>query len=274
MSVEQSIIIDIAKVAISIIFLLYASWSDYKTREVSNKVWAVYAPIALGLTLIQLLFYEQSAWPFFGLSVGLTVTFSLLLFYTGAFGGADAKAFMCIALALPFSPQILFTPLIPSGLSPIANLIFPFTILTNAVVFAAASAIYIIVRNIVWHKKSGRIMFEGDLKKESFGKKILILVTGYKIRISKLKEKWHIFPLEDVEENGDNSFKRKLVIVPKDEGREETVQRLSNAIDTGKIKDYVWATPGLPMLIFVTLGLIFALFFGDIVWIILKLILG
>ncbi len=117
-------------------------------------------------------------------------------------------------------------------------------------------------------------MFEGDLKKESFGKKILILVTGYKIQISKLKEKWHIFPMEDLEINGEDSLKRKLVIIPKDEGREKIVERLSNAVDAGKIKDYVWATPGLPMLIFVTLGLIFALLFGDIVWIILKLILG
>ena len=32
-------------------FLIYASWSDYKTREVSNRVWAIYAPIALALSL-------------------------------------------------------------------------------------------------------------------------------------------------------------------------------------------------------------------------------
>jgi prepilin signal peptidase PulO-like enzyme (type II secretory pathway) len=36
----------------------------------------------------------------------------------------------------------------------------------------------------------------------------------------------------------------------------------------------VWATPGLPMLIFITLGLIVALLFGDIVWLLVRFILG
>ena len=37
---------------------------------------------------------------------------------------------------------------------------------------------------------------------------------------------------------------------------------------------YVWATPGLPMLIFVTLGLIVALLLGDLVWLLVRSILG
>ena len=45
-------------------------------------------------------------------------------------------------------------------------------------------------------------------------------------------------------------------------------------VDAGKIDAYVWATPGLPMLIFVTIGLIVALLFGDIVWLLVSFILG
>ncbi len=41
-------------------------------------------------------------------------------------------------------------------------------------------------------------MFSGTLASESIGKKILVLITGYKMSISKVKEKWHIFPMEDV----------------------------------------------------------------------------
>ena len=40
-----------ANIVLSLIILLYASWSDYKTREVSNRVWAIYAPIALATIL-------------------------------------------------------------------------------------------------------------------------------------------------------------------------------------------------------------------------------
>lgn len=115
-------------------------------------------------------------------------------------------------------------------------------------------------------------MFAGTLASESIGKKFLVLITGYKMSISKVKEKWHIFPMEDIDEQ-DINLKRKLVIVPRDEGREKIVERLSKAVQESKIDNYVWATPGLPMLIFVTLGLVVALFLGDFVWLLVRLIL-
>jgi prepilin signal peptidase PulO-like enzyme (type II secretory pathway) len=89
-----------------------------------------------------------------------------------------------------------------------------------------------------------------------------------------MKQKWHIYPLEDAEENTEKQFSRKLLVVPKDEGREEVVGRLDEAVKAGKIPDRVWVTPGLPFLIFVTLGLVLALFVGDIVWICIRLLLG
>ena len=104
-----------SSVAVSLIVLVYASWSDYVCREVSNRVWVIYAPIALALTLAELLLFEPSPLPFFGLSFGVTIGIAFLLFYAGGFGGADSKALMCIALALPFAPLALFTPLIACG---------------------------------------------------------------------------------------------------------------------------------------------------------------
>jgi len=261
-----------AKVTLSLAFLLFASWSDYKTREVTNRVWAIYAPTALLLTLAELLLYEQSKLPWFGLSFGVTAAFALILFYSGGFGGADSKALMCIALALPFSTETLFPPLM--GVSPLSRTIFPFTIFSNSVLFAAASGIYMLLRNLIQRATSGKKLFEDTLATESIGKKLLVMVTGYKVSIAKLKEKWHVYPMEDIDDDGENQLKRKLVVVPKDEGRTKIVERLSNAVDTGKISDRVWATPGLPMLIFVTLGLIVALLFGDIVWLLVSFILG
>lgn len=262
-----------AQVAVSIVILTYASWSDYKSREVSNLVWAIYAPIAIALAITELLLYDSSKLALFGISVGFTVMLAFLLFYTGAFGGADSKAFMCIAFALPFAPVILFTPVLAGGLSPISQVIFPLTIFSNAVLFAAASGLYMILRNLVWHKKNKQKMFTGTLAQESIGKKIVILITGYKITIAKLKEKWHIFPMEDVDD-GENALQRKLVVIPSEEGRDKIVERLSSAVQARKIDTYVWATPGLPMLIFITLGLIVALLCGDIVWLLVRFVLG
>ena len=259
-----------ARIAITVGFLVYASWSDFKTREVSNRVWAVYAPIAIALMLAELLIYDPSKLALFGVSAGLTVGLAFLLFYSGGFGGADSKALMCIAFALPFAPEA-YTPLVNAVVSPTSQFIYPFTIFSNAVLFAAASAVYMLLRNVVWHKKNGQKMFGGTLAEESWGKKILVLITGYKMTVAKLKEKWHVFPMEDVDDKSD--LKRKLVIVPHDDGRDKMVERLSNAADAGKIDNYVWATPGLPMLIFITAGLVVALIYGDLIWMIVRFLI-
>lgn len=271
----MQIILQATRVTVSLLFLLYASWRDYQTREVSNRVWVFFAPIALVLSLVEFLLYSPWNLPYFAMSIGATTLLALLLFYVGGFGGADSKALICLALALPFYPILLFTPLLTGGLSPLSQYLFPLTILSNGILLAAATAVYLLFRNLVWHKKTGKKIFEGELAKESFGKKIVVLITGYKVSIAKLKEKWHIYPMEDIEANAcETCPERKLVIVPKDEGRDSIVERLSAAVDSGKIGDSVWATPGLPMLIFLTVGLIVALVLGDLVWALVSLFFG
>lgn len=262
-----------AKILLSLAFLAYASWSDYKTREVSNTVWVFFAPVAFALTFTELFLFNFSMMPFYGLCFGLTTAFAIILFYTGGFGGADAKALMCLALALPFyPPQEPLTPL--SGeVSPIMQLFFPLTVFSNSVLLAALTAIYMLFHNLLWQRKTGKKLFEGEQKSESIGKKILVLITGFKIPIKRLKEKWHLYPMEDVEKR-ENRTERKLVALPKDEGRDAIVKRLTEAVEAGEIQDMIWATPGLPMLIFITIGLIIALFFGDMVWVLVRLLLG
>ena len=128
--------------------------------------------------------------------------------------------------------------------------------------------------NVVWHARTGKKFFEGTLAKESVGKKLLILITGHRVPLQKLKETWHVYPMEDVQEENDGvQLKRSLLAVPKDEGREEIVNRLSKAADSGRIDNHVWATPGLPMLIFITVGLVAALLVGDVVWILISAVL-
>jgi preflagellin peptidase FlaK len=205
------------------------------------------------------------------LCFSLTSVFAIILFYSGGFGGADAKALMCLALALPFYPEIF--PLMSKTPSPISQIFFPITVFSNAVLLAAATAIYILFYNIIWRLRTGKRLFEG-YEEASFGKKILVLLTGYKVSIGKLRDKWHVYPMEDLEKSMENKLKRKLTIIPRDRERDTIVQRLIKAVEEEKIEDNVWATPGLPMLIFLTAGLILALTVGDIVWICIRLLLG
>jgi preflagellin peptidase FlaK len=260
------------RVLLSLTFLIYASWSDYKTREVSNNVWTILAPPAFALTFAELYLYEPSgALLSYGISFGFTAAFAIILFYTGGFGGADAKALMCLALALPFYPENLLSPI--SQISPISTTLFPITVFSNAVVLVIVPVVCLLLHNLYWRKKTGKELFEEDQKKEALWRKFLVLITGYKVSMNKLKEKWHLYPLEDIEENEKES-KRKLIIISREESRDATVERLAKAVETGKIQDNVWASPGLPMLVFITAGLITALFYGDIVWVFVRLLLG
>ena len=265
-------VLDIARTTVSLAFLLYASISDYKTREVSNNVWILFAPVGFALTFAQVYVFMPSQLYFYGISFGLTSAFAVLLFYAGGFGGADAKALMCLAIAVPFYPENAFAPLSGEN-SPISKILFPVSVFSNAVLFAAATAVYLFLRNLFWRLGSGNELFGRNYVNQSLGRKIMVLITGYKVSVDKLKEKWHMYPMEDMEQSADGTAKRKLLVIPRDEGRNETVERLAKAVEEGKIKRNVWATPGLPMLIFITIGLIISLFFGDIIWVLVRLLL-
>ena len=258
-----------ARIILCFSFLVYASWSDYKTREVSNKVWVILGPLALVLTTFQFLVFSPQPSELiisYILSFVITSGIAIAVFYAGGFGGADAKALMCIALALPVYPSNLLSQP-PGFISPL----FPITIFTNSVLLGALSVFYALFRNIFWITKNKIGIFKG-LESETIGRKILALVSGYKINISKLK-KGHTFPLEDIEVNEEGTKKRKLLVFPNYEEREEIVERLTENIENEKLDEAVWVTPGLPLLIFITVGLIISLFFGDIVWIIISSLL-
>lgn len=259
-------ILDATRVVLCLGFLIYASWSDYKTREVSNKVWAIFGPLALALTGFQFLVFSSQPFELittYVLSFAITSGLALAIFYVGGFGGADAKAFICIALALPIYPSALLAQ--PVGfVSPL----FPITIFTNSVLLGALSVFYTLFRNLLWSARNKKSMFEG-MKQESFGHKVLAVISGYKVKLSKL-ENGHMYPLEDVETSEDGTKRRKLLSFPKYEDREDIISRLRESM---KETSEVWVTPGLPLLVFITAGVIIALTYGDIVWILLGLIL-
>lgn len=264
MQFPSQTLLELARTILALAFLFYASWSDNETREVSNTVWMVFAPLAFVLTFAEVYFYQLSL-PLYGICFGFTAMFAIVIFYAGGFGGADAKALMCLALVLPFFPTSLLTPLY--GVSPTQQILFPLSIFSNSVLLAALMTFVMLGYNVAWRLRTGRELFEGYYENGSVGRKILVLITGYRAPIQKLKDKWHVYPLEDASEDSENNIERKLVAMPKDEGRDGVVQRLDAAIKDGKIQDGVWASPGLPFLIFITAGLVLALSVGDIVWI-------
>jgi len=257
--------LDAARVLVSLSFLFYASWSDWKKREVSNWVWVVFAPIAFALTTIQYVLFvpyllRLDLLKLYAFSFLFITALSIILFYAGAFGGADAKALICLSLALPYYPLFLL-----SSLRVFVSPLFPLSVFSNAVLLAALSVLYSLLRNSLWKLKTGRKLFEG-FEKESKWRKILAFISGYKVDAAKLEKTEHLYPLEDISERENGSSERRLLTMPKDEKRDEIVERVMKAFREEKLQGEVWATPGLPLLIFITAGLIVALIYGDIVW--------
>jgi len=260
------------RVFLCLAFLTYASWSDFKKREVSNTVWAIFAPLALALTSLQLLMFAPHLLYVYALSFVVTSAFSIAIFYAGAFGGADAKALICLALAIPTYPAHLLQPL--SGfISPLSFLLFPIATFCNAVLLASLSVFYAILRNFLWKRRTRMRLFEG-FEKESKWRKLLTFLCGYKVETAELEKGKHLYSLEDIHVVDVGESERKLLVMPQDEESVEIVERILNAARQGKIPNEVWVTPGLPLLVFVTAGLIVALAFGDVVWIILRSALG
>ena len=261
-------VLDGLRVLVSLVFLGYASWSDLRKREVSNKVWVIFAPVALTLTSLQFFLFSPFSSYSFVVSVVVTSGISVTLFYAGAFGGADAKALICLSLALPSYPTHLLQPSFRL-LSPL----FPISVFCNAVLLAALSAFYVLLRNYLWKRRTGKKLFE-DFEEVSFSRKILTAVSGYKVKVVELEKKEFLYPLEDIRVVETGESERKLIVIPRDEEREEIVERILEASREGKLECDVWVSPGLPMLVFITAGLVLALVFGDIIWVLLGLAFG
>lgn len=264
MNEPLNILLDGSRVLISLIFLVYASWSDFETREVSNWVWAIFAPLALFLTALQYVLFPQDSLYSYVLPFVVTLALSLILFYAGGFGGADAKALICLSIALPYYPSYFLES--PIGYFP---LIFPLSVFLNSVFLASFSVVYVLLRNFLWKYRTKKKLFEG-FEKNSLGHKILVLLSGYKVNVAELEKKDYLYPLEDFDARLEK--KRKLIAIPKDEEREKIVSKLVEAKRDGQIEGDVWATPGLPMLVFITAGFVIKLVFGDILLALLGLI--
>ncbi|WP_135821659.1 A24 family peptidase C-terminal domain-containing protein [Halostella litorea] len=131
----------------------WAAYRDIATRRVSNAVWAPLAAFALAL-----LSWDawtawtagEFAWRGFlvptAVSVGLVIPLAYLFWWTGGFGGADAKALMTVALLLPAYP----TYDLPWATLPVQGTnvgVLSFTVLTNTVLFGAAAPLVLAARN-------------------------------------------------------------------------------------------------------------------------------
>jgi preflagellin peptidase FlaK len=246
-------------VSVAFVFLCYASWRDIKTREVSNKVWFQFAVSAALLSLLD--FYIFRDFDLNGVTVSLAVTsvLSVSLFYLGFFGGADAKALICLSIILPTPQRFLYSR------STLTLPIFAISVFDNAILIATSTIVYIFAENIRgWPRTSGKLL--KGLESESAYKKLLVLLSCRKIRISDLEKKPFYHLAESFGDSLDGKLTRKLrVFVKAGSEGELSPALIKKLVEQEKILGEVWASPGLPMIAFFTISLAITLLFGDVV---------
>ncbi|MCD6465798.1 prepilin peptidase [Candidatus Bathyarchaeota archaeon] len=247
--------IDSLRFLICLLFLSVASIHDIKTREVPNSIWLFFAPIGSILTLISLALNNWSILliRLCVMSIAIIAGLSFTLFYLGLFGGADAKALICLAFSMPTYPNMKsLEPLLkPYSQAPLP----PLSAFNNAVLMASLLVFTIIIKNLVdLIRNDGRI-FDG-LEREKTATKILAFLTGFRVEAHKLRaRKHHYIILEKFSREGDDIIRSLKVFQRVSDGERSIPEEID-----GK----VWVTIGLPFLVFITIGFMLAIFVGDL----------
>lgn len=242
--------IDLIKLFICLIFLLYSCRRDLKTRTVPNELWGVVFVAALPLVIADALAQGSRYLLHTAVSVVGIYVFVYILFRLGAFGGADAKALIALSFIFPAFPDItVFGYGLPLSGAPPLN-IFAFSTLANAVLLTIVVPLGILAYNLC--TLSVREIMENPW----------YLIVGYKCKISDLEGR-HVRLIEDFECEGREvrkKFTRRGVGID-----DPVLERLEQLASRGLIGERVWVTPGLPFMIPITAGFVAAAVYGDLI---------
>ncbi|MCQ6961854.1 A24 family peptidase C-terminal domain-containing protein [Methanolobus chelungpuianus] len=242
---------ELLKVLACMPFLLYACYSDIKSRRVVNEVWVA----MFGVCYVFILYdFMTLGMPYLIrnlLTFALIYLFVYVLFYFGAFGGADAKALMVISLIVPTFPAITIAGAsLPIQGTPLFD-IFAFSVFGNSIILTVVVPIGLFIYNLLHNPL-----------RESL-RKPLYMFIGYRTSVSGLG-KSHIRMIESYKDTP-NGVKFSLARSGT-ELTSDVIAQLRGHVRAGRMEDSVWVTPGLPFMIPITAGFITAVVFGDLIF--------
>lgn len=150
--------IEILKIFLAFLVLVYASVLDWRYREIDDKSWL--SLVALGIAL---LFYSLEIKNFL-ISVAATAIFGAVLSHLGLMGGGDAKILVGIAFLFPVYPNA--ATLFP---------VFAISVFMNAVLLSALLPLFFFIYNLK------------RLKEVKSLRDFFILFLGYRKDASQIK---------------------------------------------------------------------------------------
>lgn len=204
--------------------LLGASISDLRTRRVPNVYWWPWFAAATALLLGDLAQDPAATLLGFAWSAG-TASVLYALWYFGLFGGADAKGLMVLALLWPTPPAILDGASTPA-----------IDALVNASTFVAILPILFLLWNLTRGHIGGPMLLGIRMDRET--------ARGR-----------HVWPMERVEDGVVRIRLWQRIGAPLDEAY--------NNLEKAGVQR-VWATPKVPFMIGILVGIIIAYRYGNL----------
>ncbi|MCL7416439.1 MAG: prepilin peptidase [Halalkalicoccus sp.] len=285
--------------------LVWAAYRDVKTRRVPNRTWQPLVALAVVLLVwdgIDSFLAGGLTWSYFlvgaGISLLLVIPVSYGFWRFGAFGGADAKALIVLALLFPtFPAYAVGSSLLPLVETPTRA--FALTILSNTVLVGACYPLVLAIRNALagrvtplmvvgwpvhWsdaERTHGRLLENG----EGFTR------SGLDLDALRMYLRWRGTTLADLREDperfrdpgslpaepspaGDGAVADGGVIEDDwgaaaflaDVGSAygTTPEGLRDGLDVLATRETVWVSPGIPFLVPILVGLLVALVYGDL----------
>jgi len=227
--------------------LAIGSWQDIKTREIDDRLWVV-AGIAGGLLTVAEI-ATTPAYPLVlaGFSILLTAVMAFGIYFLGLYGGADAKALLVIALAMPLN----------TFAAAAALPIFPLSVFGNSLVISLMIIPACLIANAL---RGGRGSLFAGVKASTL-KKVAALFTGIKVSPETAKSV-HFNLIEWPLPSGGSELKLFHKVEEVDESKRFVAGAKS-----------VWVTVAIPMIVFFLGGFILAALGIDILIGLITLIL-
>lgn len=139
---------------LAIPLLGWAAWRDVRTRRVPNAVWYPLAALGVALlaweawTRLPLSGFENRLFLLrVGISLGFVAPLAVAFWWFGAFGGADAKAFLTVAVLFPTYPTY-YLPTVALPTVRTALGVFSMTVLSNTVLLGMLFPLALAARNL------------------------------------------------------------------------------------------------------------------------------
>lgn len=225
--------LDIVGKLIVALVLFIASLSDYKSREIDDKVW-ILGSIPLFAILVYRLYAGSIGLLLYLASLTISAILTATIWFTGIMGEADAIAILFIGLFYPPEPKQMFS-LCPF---PVISVIF------NSLIIATFYIAYNLLLNISVLKKENVF----DEYEASLLAKIFALTTLRYIDKREYRAKKYMYAPAEAVKNEKKTLLFNLTI-PEEEAPEPPSEKF-------------WAVVYLPYVLFITVGYILSITIG------------